>query len=1478
MDKTPAAFIMSPNYPHSFPAIGDCKYVISSSGNIRVNIFDFQTSSTDNTFTVSGKYINDSDVEFKIFGPYVTFLDTMPLYFINNVTISFNLVANTDDENCLYGYDECQRFFLILQPYLSATEQTHTCFNDNKPHDMSSKTPVSFGTTEYGSGLYGNNQDCTFIATSPPEGHRITAEIYYESESCCDFLKFTGLTDPDDWRYRGEAIQALIFAEKSNLTLNFKTDGLGKAVGFSGTFATQDCNCASGTIKLDENNTIQYIHTPPLDNGTSTYCPRMTCFWVVEFPQNKILKIIPIMLSLRREKIEGDDISEWENVIHISDEQRGVIQSITSHTANKTLELPFTGIVNISFSSEDDIYVDVSERKMGFNISLTLVDIVDHIVENETISKAKPYIAIDFKSKPGPPTCFLKTIQTDPGNTIQLFVFEMLTTEYIDIFDGKDINASLYNTTSLQTSNFEGNIIPISSTGPFLTIRVCSNEGGINFKALASIYGNDNYTKLCSKNFVFNLKEDGVDQDITLNAPNTISCQLILHGAFNDTTSPWNAITLKNLDKNGESRVSIYKGLYSDDKFLLASTLPYPDYIYAEYVSLFYTQNSAPIIQFTVGSNAIGDYLQKIGTNGYQGLIMTSDFLSNSSNTSLKQQFVLGNAPESNVKITVKYLAPINGSTVELTSYTHDSALNTTTLSVAPDQPSEFCASSVSVTYKPNGNGDSNGLYAQYTIGEPDGTTCTINSEKKSNGSCVMFKRIHILLTLSLVLIQGQISRPSGPCGPDSIPYSLTIDLNAQPTLSCQTPECFGHGHEHQDLDASYQDYEMSNELPKRRLKRHVERIADCSPEFLETVCTGNNEWTAGVKEVNNETHISLQMLCCRYDGLNNAMALKSIVMDPGDRYIGGVVNDKNGNMVGFDLVKEIRKNVTDDQRVQYIVEVYRMQCLPDPPEKRNKVDPYVEKQIDYLPDRVTRDSTSVNRGSEDLRYPSSSEVDDYDERYPRRRSYARKSYAKSYERGYRRRDLPVYYDRDHLIRRQPRPVYSRRRYYRPVVEEYDDEYEDLEPVPVVRRPKYYYYKRPKTKIYDDGQLWPVAYVAKPKPRVYAEENSNYIEPIAVEAISVQTDDVYNRQVPATLPPALPIQQQQQVHQFQQQQSLQSQATPSLSPINEVQPYVAPQTLPPPPPALPAIPPPSTSLQNDPGCTNLGNAVANGVQTYSCGGGGGEGCSGCSGGSTSGGGNICDLCGPGNGAGSQPQIISQGSQYSNAYPQSSYSNYAGGGTGMNSAFSSLQCFSGDMLVQTPTGHKRMDELELGDMVLSIEEAFITYSPVVMFLHKKSEEKAVYRQFVTDEGKTLKLTDYHLIYATDCKPNERLRLTHAKDVQLGQCIYVVESEHGAILKSNKVVEISKVEETGIYAPLTSTGDIIVNNVLASCHSNMAVQTLQQTFFSWWRSVHGIITKWLGPSYMDSSFKTGDLPYGVEYLTTVMDIIVPKSLIR
>ena len=58
----------------------------------------------------------------------------------------------------------------------------------------------------------------------------------------------------------------------------------------------------------------------------------------------------------------------------------------------------------------------------------------------------------------------------------------------------------------------------------------------------------------------------------------------------------------------------------------------------------------------------------------------------------------------------------------------------------------------------------------------------------------------------------------------------------------------------------------------------------------------------------------------------------------------------------------------------------------------------------------------------------------------------------------------------------------------------------------------------------------------------------------------------------------------------------------------------------------------------------------------------------------------------------------QYSQYNQFYQQPAI--------GSSGAFTTLQCFSGDQIVNTPNGEIRMDELKIGDMVLTVDESLV----------------------------------------------------------------------------------------------------------------------------------------------------------------------------
>uniref|UniRef100_A0A915DC33 Hedgehog protein Hint domain-containing protein n=1 Tax=Ditylenchus dipsaci TaxID=166011 RepID=A0A915DC33_9BILA len=92
----------------------------------------------------------------------------------------------------------------------------------------------------------------------------------------------------------------------------------------------------------------------------------------------------------------------------------------------------------------------------------------------------------------------------------------------------------------------------------------------------------------------------------------------------------------------------------------------------------------------------------------------------------------------------------------------------------------------------------------------------------------------------------------------------------------------------------------------------------------------------------------------------------------------------------------------------------------------------------------------------------------------------------------------------------------------------------------------------------------------------------------------------------------------------------------------------------------------------------------------------------------------------------------------------------------------------------------------------------------MFLHRKREEQAIYLKLETKGGGSLKLTDFHLIYTSkSCEPGEKLKLVHARDLTVGQCVYMVsnETQGRTFLHSSQLTRITQVKQRGIYAPLT-----------------------------------------------------------------------------
>ena len=180
----------------------------------------------------------------------------------------------------------------------------------------------------------------------------------------------------------------------------------------------------------------------------------------------------------------------------------------------------------------------------------------------------------------------------------------------------------------------------------------------------------------------------------------------------------------------------------------------------------------------------------------------------------------------------------------------------------------------------------------------------------------------------------------------------------------------------------------------------------------------------------------------------------------------------------------------------------------------------------------------------------------------------------------------------------------------------------------------------------------------------------------------------------------------------------------------------------------------------------------------------------------------------------------------------------------------------------------MSELRVGDRVLSVTpEGDYVFSPVILFLDRNPEEQ---RQFYTihlDSGHSLTLTPEHLVHSAtaDSRSAEGFVPVFARSIQEGDLLLVHSSR--AVLVPQRVVRVEVEINTGVYAPLTTAGNLVVDNVLASCYALVDSASLAHSVFApvrWYESARQLLNG-LIPSYYGSEEKRLDKRSSLEELS-------------
>jgi hypothetical protein len=170
------------------------------------------------------------------------------------------------------------------------------------------------------------------------------------------------------------------------------------------------------------------------------------------------------------------------------------------------------------------------------------------------------------------------------------------------------------------------------------------------------------------------------------------------------------------------------------------------------------------------------------------------------------------------------------------------------------------------------------------------------------------------------------------------------------------------------------------------------------------------------------------------------------------------------------------------------------------------------------------------------------------------------------------------------------------------------------------------------------------------------------------------------------------------------------------------------------------------------------------------------------------------------------------------------------------------CFPASVRIWTETGSHLVPELRPSAALSTLrigksgEPDTIKPDTFYTYLHFDAEAKAEFLVIQCDNGQELTITGSHLLFK---KSEDGSTVpVPAGSIQIGDSLVHVEEDKMSVT-SPRVSQLGTVTLTGIYAPLTKSGTLIVNGFLVSCYADVESHAKAHASLAplrlWYRSI-------------------------------------------